>query len=198
MTFAGRHEVVEQRAELDPVGLDEVTQLDRGGRAGSMRPRGCPGPQPASTVLKLDRSLAKLRSALSEAICPFRTVLLSRMSAVVTSKLALAVSMNELPESMSRCRSSPVPANAVGELVHRGLQGVRSTDSTVVDDVGQQGLGRRSGSRVSATTISESVLEVGLRRRSAAGARRTAHRRRSRCRSARWSRRGCRRGRSRS
>ena len=68
--------------------------------------------EPATVPLNRARSLVKLRiaEALSSWVC--RTVLLSLISAVVTSKLSLAVWMKEFELSMSRPRSSPVPSKA--------------------------------------------------------------------------------------
>ena len=58
------------------------------------------------------RSRAKERIAEALSTCVLRTMLLSRMSVVVVSKLSLAVSMNDVWLSISRVRSSPPSLNA--------------------------------------------------------------------------------------
>ena len=69
----------------------------------------------------------------AEAIWPWSTVLLSRISAVVTSKFPFAAWMNALPVSMICCRSSPVPSNACPSSWTVVRRASWSTDSTVVE-----------------------------------------------------------------
>ena len=89
------------------------------------------GSAPASESLNSESCTEKLRIAESESIWPCRTVLLSRIRAVVTSKLSFAVLMKELPVSMIRCRSSPVPPNAAPNSSTVVFSASLSTDSTV-------------------------------------------------------------------
>ena len=96
-----------------------------------------------------------MRIALSEATWPRSTTLLSRISAVVTSKLALASSMKALPVSMIRCRSSPVPPNAAPSSSTVVCSASLSTDSTVLDRLVSSVL-VWIGVRVFSTAISES------------------------------------------
>ena len=101
-----------------------------------------------------------MRIALSEEICPLSTTLASRISAVVTSKLAFAVSMKELPVSMMRCRSSPVPPNAAPSSVTVVRSAWRSTDDTVVDRFSSS-VSVWMGVRVSSVAISEASSRYG-------------------------------------
>ena len=89
--------------------------------------------EPARVPLKSLRFRAKVRIALAEATWPLRTVLLSLIRAVVTSKLSLAASMNDVPLSMIRWRSSPVPPNAAPISVTVVCRASLSTDSTVFE-----------------------------------------------------------------
>ena len=91
------------------------------------------GSAPASTLLNAWSCEEKFRIADSESIWPCRTVLLSRISAVVTSKLSLAVLMNELPLSMIVWRSLPVPPKAAPSSSTVVFRSSLSTDSTVSD-----------------------------------------------------------------
>src|SRR3546814_777038 len=68
---------------------------------------------PASVVLNRARFEENVRIAETLSSCPVSTVFASRMSAVVMSKLSLAVSMNEFEVSMIWARSSPVPSKAL-------------------------------------------------------------------------------------
>ncbi len=83
------------------------------------------------------------------------TTLESRISAVVTSKLSFAVSMKELPVSMMRWRSSPVPPKAAPSSSTVVRSASRSTEETVVDRFSSS-VSVAIGVRVSATAISES------------------------------------------
>ena len=92
--------------------------------------------------------------APAEATWPFSTVLPSRIRAVVTSKFRLAAWMNDVPVSMMRCRSGPVPAKASPS----SWTVVRSdrwfTDRTVVER-SPSSFWVGSGMRVSAIAICE-------------------------------------------
>ena len=96
----------------------------------SMTPRRSSS-EPASVPEKAARFWAKVRIALSLATWPRSTTLLSRISAVVTSKFALASSMKALPVSMIWPRSSPVPAKALPNSSTVVFSAFLSTDSTV-------------------------------------------------------------------
>ena len=118
------------------------------------------GSAPASTLLNAWSCEEKFRIADSVSIWPCRTVLLSLISAVVTSKLSLAVLMNELPLSMIVWRSSPVPANAAPSSSTVVFRSSLSTDSTVSD----RWVSRVSvaiGRRVSCSSITESLWRYG-------------------------------------
>ena len=92
--------------------------------------------------------------ASAEAIWPRSTALPSRISAVVVSKLALAVWMNEVPVSRIRCRSGPVPAKASPSWWAVVRREPRCTDSTVFE-MSPSSFCVGSGVRVSSVAICE-------------------------------------------
>ena len=103
---------------------------------------------PARVPLNSDRSWANRLIALVESIWPCRTVLLSRMRAVVTSKLSLATSMNELPGVDHPLQVLPRAAERRTELGDAGLQGGLVDRLDGGRDVGQELLGRDRDARV--------------------------------------------------
>ncbi len=78
----------------------------------------------------------------------------SLISAVVTSKLRFAVWMNDVPVSMIRCRSGPVPAKACPSSWTVVRSDPLCTDSTVFDR-SPSSFWVGSGIRVSAGAICE-------------------------------------------
>ena len=190
--LAGGDQVVDQVAELDLVLLEEGPQLVGRGAAGvdeAAQVRVGAGQRAAEQPGAARRSCG---SRGSESIWPCRTVLLSLISAVVTSKLSLAVVDERVAAVDDRLEVLAGAAEGSAELVDGGLQVV------LVDRL--HGLDR-SVSRVSVAigirVSSRRDLRVVVQERavvaSAAGARRTAHPRRTGCRPRRGRRQGSRR-----
>ena len=133
----------------------------------------------------------------SESIWPCRTVLLSLIRAVVTSKLSLAVVDERVAAVDDPLEVLAGAAEGGAELVDGGLQVV------LVDRLDGRRRGRSSSVSVAIGSPGVGLVDLRVvvrgtgRRRAAAGARRTAHRRRTGCRPRRGCRRGCRRSRCR-
>ena len=111
------------------------------------------------------RSLAKLRIAEALSSWVRSTVLLSRISAVVTSKFSLAVWMKEFEVSMIWPRSSPVPSNASPNSVTTVCSASLSTEATVFEmSSSSWPWGAGSGcSRPGSRILAEGGPVVGLR-----------------------------------
>ena len=139
------------------------------------------------------RSLAKVRMALAEATWPLSTVLLSRISAVVMSKLSLAAWMKRVAGVDDPLEVLAGAAERLAHLVDGGAQRLLVDRLDGVGEVGRAGSRSRSASGCSPGDL-RVVVQVGLARRPAAAARRTARPPRSGCRR----RPGCRPGSSRS
>ena len=88
-------------------------------------------------------------------------MLLSLIRAVVVSKFAFAASMNEVPLSMIRWRSGPVPLNAAPSSPTVVRRASWSTDSTVVER-SPSSFWVGNGTRVSAIAISDRSRRKGL------------------------------------